>query len=228
MDLLKPNAEEKVLNAQAKQVETSSQQLPEFSVGLPVLVRNYAGGAKWKRGEVTGRTGPVSYTVMVDGLVWSRHAGQLLPLPEKCEELAERKQLPQPGATATIIGAAAGRYPLRTRLRVNTSLTDSRGSVQPTQPATPAYEDADADCEHRAEESSSNQQEQATQPATEDQDVEGTAAEDQDTEAAAEVRGNEQAAVSQLQQAVTTRSGREVKLPAGPGSSVGRALDSVW
>ena len=27
-----------------------------------------------------GRTGPVSYQVTVDGLIWSRHAGQLLPL----------------------------------------------------------------------------------------------------------------------------------------------------
>ena len=27
-----------------------------------------------------GRTGPVSYEVTVEGLVWSRHAGQLLPL----------------------------------------------------------------------------------------------------------------------------------------------------
>ena len=214
MDLLKPNAEEKVLNAQAKQMETSSQQLPEFSVGMPVLVRNYAGGAKWKRGKVAGRTGPVSYTVVVDGLVWSRHAGQLLPLPEKCEEQAERKQLPQPGAEATTIGVAAGRYPLRTRLRVNTSLADSRGSVQPTQPATPADEDADVDCEHRAEESRSNHQERVIQPATEDHDEEGAVAEDQDTEAAAEVQRNEQASGNQSQEAVTTRSGREVKLPA--------------
>ena len=77
MDLLRPNTAENVLNAQAKQMQRS-RQFPEYAVGARVLVRNYSGGAKWKRGTVVGRTGPVSYTVTVDGLVWSRHAGQLL------------------------------------------------------------------------------------------------------------------------------------------------------
>ena len=77
MDLLRPNAAEKVLNAQAQQME-KNRRFPEFTTGARVLVRNYSGGAKWKRGTVAGRTGPVSYTVNVDGLVWSRHAGQLL------------------------------------------------------------------------------------------------------------------------------------------------------
>ena len=45
-----------------------------------MLVRNYAGGAKWKKGHIIGRTGPVSYQVTVEGLTWSRHAGQLLSL----------------------------------------------------------------------------------------------------------------------------------------------------
>ena len=56
-----------------------SQELPEYEAGDKVLVRNYSGGSKWKNGAVLGRTGPVSYEVTVEGLVWSRHAGQLLP-----------------------------------------------------------------------------------------------------------------------------------------------------
>ena len=80
LDLLKPRPAEKVMNSQAKQMENASKRFPEYSAGDPVLVRNYAGGSKWKRGHITGRTGPVSYQVTVEGLTWSRHAGQLLPL----------------------------------------------------------------------------------------------------------------------------------------------------
>lgn len=82
LDLLRPNMAEKVLHAQAKQMENTSR-FPEHQEGDTVLVRNYAGGAKWKTGKVVGRTGPVSYTVNVDGLVWSRHAGQLLKMDAK-------------------------------------------------------------------------------------------------------------------------------------------------
>ena len=58
----------------------NSQRLPEYEAGDKILVRNYSGGPKWKKGAVLGRTGPVSYEVTVEGLVSSRHAGQLLPL----------------------------------------------------------------------------------------------------------------------------------------------------
>ena len=80
LDLLKPRPGERIMNSQAKQMENASKRFPEYRAGDPVLVRNYAGGPKWKRGHVTGRTGPVSYQVTVEGLTWSRHAGQLLPL----------------------------------------------------------------------------------------------------------------------------------------------------
>ena len=80
LDLLKPRPAEKVMNYQAKQMENASKRFPEYTAGEPVLVRNYAGGCKWKKGHVTGRTGPLSYQVTVEGLTWSRHAGQLLPL----------------------------------------------------------------------------------------------------------------------------------------------------
>ena len=80
LDLLKPQPAEKVLDAQAQQMMNHSQKLPEYEAGDKVLVRNYSGGSKWKKGAVLGHTGPVSYEVTVEGLVWSRHAGQLLPL----------------------------------------------------------------------------------------------------------------------------------------------------
>ena len=80
LDLLKPQSAERVLDAQAQLMRNHSQRLVEYKAGDNVLVRNYAGGQKWKKGAVLGRTGPVSYQVTVDGLIWSRHAGQLLPL----------------------------------------------------------------------------------------------------------------------------------------------------
>ena len=92
LDLLKPHPAERVLDAQAQQMMKHNQRLPEYQVGDKVLVRNYAGGQKWKTGTVLGRTGPVSYQVTVEGLVWSRHAGQLLPLTSRCQN-QENKEL---------------------------------------------------------------------------------------------------------------------------------------
>ena len=71
-------------DAQAQQMMKHNQRLPEYQVGDKVLVRNYAGGQEWKTGTVLGCTGQVSYQVTVEGLVWSRHARQLLPLTSRC------------------------------------------------------------------------------------------------------------------------------------------------
>ena len=93
LDLLKPQPAERVLDAQARQMMKHHQRLPEYQVGDKVLVRNYAGGQKWKNGTVLGRTGPVSYQVTVEGLIWSRHAGQLLPLTNaRCQNQEARKR----------------------------------------------------------------------------------------------------------------------------------------
>lgn len=49
-----------------------------FQVGQPVLARNLREGAKFVRGSVIRKLGPVNYEIMVQGQVWKRHGDQLL------------------------------------------------------------------------------------------------------------------------------------------------------
>ena len=133
LDLLKPRPADKVLNAQAKQMENGSKRFPEYKSGDKVLVRNYAGGPKWKEGHVIGRTGPVSYQVAVDGLTWSRHAGQLLPLGHASKPAARaaysRAGSSQTRTPGTETESRSNNSPLRQRITELSSRPVTRQSV---------------------------------------------------------------------------------------------------
>ena len=82
LDLLKPSVAAVVDQAQDAQrsyraVHSKSRS---FSVGDPVLVRDYRKGEeKWTPGTVTSQAGPVSYQVSVGSTHrWNRHADQML------------------------------------------------------------------------------------------------------------------------------------------------------
>ncbi|CAM4714446.1 unnamed protein product [Lepidochelys kempii] len=82
-DLLKPSEPRQIV--QRQQQEQVIRHAPRakdrtFSLGLPVLARNYTSGAKWVPATVITQTGPVSYTVWTaEDLTWRRHVDQLLP-----------------------------------------------------------------------------------------------------------------------------------------------------
>ena len=59
-----------------------------FSIGTPVLARNYGRGNLWSKGIVSKQTGPVSYQVQVGTSTWRRHLDQL-----------RRYELPTTGST---------------------------------------------------------------------------------------------------------------------------------
>ena len=57
-----------------------------FEVGQSVLVRNYYGSEKWCYGRVVDRTGRIIYRVeMGNGVIWRRHADQILTTGEKLD-----------------------------------------------------------------------------------------------------------------------------------------------
>ncbi|XP_039520330.1 uncharacterized protein K02A2.6-like [Pimephales promelas] len=82
LELLKPaTLKETVLRQQRNQVQRRNLRAKDitFSIGSPVLARNYGGGPKWVPATVEDQTGPVSYKVKTAGdLSWRRHSDQLL------------------------------------------------------------------------------------------------------------------------------------------------------
>ncbi|XP_051962904.1 uncharacterized protein K02A2.6-like [Xyrauchen texanus] len=93
LDLLKPSV--KLTVEQAQKVQCSYHALHakhrDFNVGDSVLVRDYRRGEeKWKTGTVSSQSGPVSYTVQVDGSQsWKRHADQMLDCHPEITENTE-------------------------------------------------------------------------------------------------------------------------------------------
>ena len=68
LDLLKPSLAAVVSQAQETQCSYRAKHSKEreFEVGDSVLVHDYQGGeGKWTPGNVSSKTGPVSYTVEV-------------------------------------------------------------------------------------------------------------------------------------------------------------------
>ncbi|KAL2077680.1 hypothetical protein ACEWY4_027184 [Coilia grayii] len=82
LDLLKPNVAAVVDQAQEAQqhYRDTHAKARTFSVGDPVLVRNYRQGEeKWTSGRVTSQAGPVSFQVEVGSKQqWNRHADQMM------------------------------------------------------------------------------------------------------------------------------------------------------
>jgi len=68
LDLIVPSVQNDVKKKQFKQkwYHDKSSRPREFSVGDPVLVKNYAQGNKWLNGVIAEQTGPVSFNVYVN------------------------------------------------------------------------------------------------------------------------------------------------------------------
>ena len=80
LDLIVPSVQNDVKKKQFKQkwYHDKSSRPREFSVGDPVLVKNYAQGNKWLNGVIAEQTGPVSFNVDVNNQMYHRHVDQLL------------------------------------------------------------------------------------------------------------------------------------------------------
>ena len=86
LDLLHPSITRDIEDSRQDQREAAGGRPRQFQVGQTVWARTYAGPRRWRRGEVIGVTGPVSYQVNVGEAVWARHANQLLPATGRDEQ----------------------------------------------------------------------------------------------------------------------------------------------
>lgn len=77
LDLVKPNTADVVHKKQHKVPKHVGSNIQEFNNGQPVLVRDYREGRRWTTGNVTAKTGPLSYQVDVNGSTWRRHVDQM-------------------------------------------------------------------------------------------------------------------------------------------------------
>ncbi|KAL2095791.1 hypothetical protein ACEWY4_007939 [Coilia grayii] len=79
-DLLRPDAQAKVLRGQEMMVANSKRHAVgrEMPLRAAVWVRDFSGREKWLPGTVIDKTGPLSYRVEVAGNVWRRHVDHLL------------------------------------------------------------------------------------------------------------------------------------------------------
>ena len=93
MDLIRPDGRGRE-RQQENQVEEHRGRHHVFQDGQDVWARSYA-GAKWKRGKILTRGGPVSYEVDVGTAVWSRHADQLLHAGTHREDQEEEESQEQ-------------------------------------------------------------------------------------------------------------------------------------
>ncbi|XP_059048821.1 uncharacterized protein K02A2.6-like [Achroia grisella] len=82
LDAVRPNTSDIVRQAQDKQVAEAGGMDRTFEVGESVIARDYSSrGDKWTEGQITSKTGPVSYTVQLNtGNACRRHSDQLWPL----------------------------------------------------------------------------------------------------------------------------------------------------
>nr|XP_039253416.1 uncharacterized protein K02A2.6-like [Styela clava] len=87
LDLIKPNIRNRVEEKQYTVRTKSNKTLRSFSVGETVLVRDYRGNSKWKRGEITKIIGPLTYMVSVaPNVSWKRHIDQIIKSDLKIEQ----------------------------------------------------------------------------------------------------------------------------------------------
>ena len=70
-----------------------------FEAGQSALPRNYYGSEKWCHGRLVDRTVPISYRIeMRNGVIWRRHADQIVTTGEKVDMEVETRPRPV-GAT---------------------------------------------------------------------------------------------------------------------------------
>ena len=86
LDLLHPSITHDIEERQEDQREAAGGRPRQFQVGQAVWARTYAGPRRWRRGEVIGVIGPVSYQADVGEAVWAPHADQLLSAPGRDEQ----------------------------------------------------------------------------------------------------------------------------------------------
>ncbi|XP_043206001.1 uncharacterized protein K02A2.6-like [Amphibalanus amphitrite] len=114
LDRLHPSIIRDVTDSQQDQREAAGGRPREFQVGQAVWARTYAGPQRWRRGQVIGVTGPVSYQVDVGGAVWARHADQLLPAAGRAQQqatepaAAQQQQYQLPANQASFSRAVSG------------------------------------------------------------------------------------------------------------------------
>ena len=79
LDLILPDINKHVENAQAKQYHNCHSKPRSFQQGDKLLVCNYRSHPFWLPGVIKNVLGPVSYQVALsDGQLWKRHVDQLL------------------------------------------------------------------------------------------------------------------------------------------------------
>ena len=82
LDLLKPDTQRMVNTKQESQKKYHDQHAKArtFTVGQPVMIREYRSQTKWVPGIVKTQCGPLLYEIKLDdGRVAKRHADQMLP-----------------------------------------------------------------------------------------------------------------------------------------------------
>ncbi|KAH9629760.1 hypothetical protein HF086_009887 [Spodoptera exigua] len=81
LDLLRANPLDAVEAAQTKQVIHARGMHREVQPGEQILFRNYSkNNPKWMEGQVSERTGAVTYKVMTDHGEYRKHIDQIMPL----------------------------------------------------------------------------------------------------------------------------------------------------
>ncbi|KAG7304583.1 hypothetical protein JYU34_011548 [Plutella xylostella] len=81
MDLLRPAAGDAVAAAQARQLQHAPSTTREVQIGDRVLFRDYSKNSpKWAEGDISERTGAVTYKVKSDHGEYRKHIDQIMPL----------------------------------------------------------------------------------------------------------------------------------------------------
>ena len=79
-DMLRPSAEKRVCDAQAKQKQQQDEhgKHRSFSPGQTVWARNFHGSTKWVPGVVVQSIGPLTYMIQLDDhSLWKRHVDHI-------------------------------------------------------------------------------------------------------------------------------------------------------
>ncbi|XP_038157034.1 uncharacterized protein K02A2.6-like [Cyprinodon tularosa] len=74
LSLIRPQFSQRMQN----KTEPPLPRVRVFTVGQPVLVKNYRGGEKWLNGVIREILGPVTYSVEVNGKCVKKHVNQML------------------------------------------------------------------------------------------------------------------------------------------------------
>lgn len=82
LDAMRPNRASRVEKEQDRQKKYVRGVSRNFEVGDDILARSYTNKQNnWVKGNITQRTGPVSYKIKTaDGTIWRRHTDQILPV----------------------------------------------------------------------------------------------------------------------------------------------------